>query len=194
MRSISGNQDSLEFSKFLEFIKNHSVKRYLEIGCRNGDTFYWVARSIGFRGTFAAIDLPEDDRSRDKLADTFRELQYDHGFKSAFVYLGNSHEAKTITWAREHGPYDLILIDADHRYSGVTRDFLCYHGMTRFVALHDIAAPDGHMSDGHFNGVGRFWREIKTKFKVMDQIINPGSQMGIGIVDAQSPISPAGLI
>lgn len=183
MRAISGNQDSVEFSKFLEFIKKKKIKRYCEIGCRNGDTFYWVARTIGSDGLFVAVDLPENNDSRLKLTDTIAELVYTHKYKNTYFYLDNSHNAMTIRWVRERGPYDLILIDADHRYSGVTRDFICYQHMTKFIAFHDIDAPDGHFSDGHFNGVGRFWREVKQKYKAVGEIINPGSQMGFGILE-----------
>jgi hypothetical protein len=188
-KRLAGNQDSMELSRFLEFVKDWGIKRYCEIGCRNGDTFYWVARSIGKDGTVVAVDLPENDDSRDSLTEVFRELQYDHEYKNAYVYLGNSHDAMTIQWVRSRSPFDLILIDADHRYSGVTKDFVFYHQMTKYMAFHDIAAPDGHMSDGHINGVGRFWREIKANChtlnaKVVAEIVNPaGSQMGFGILE-----------
>lgn len=183
MRNVSGNQDAMEFSKFLRFVKQKNIKRYCELGCRNGDTFFWVARTIGPDGTFIAVDLPENDNSKEKLVETVRELQHDYRYRNSYVLHGNSHDAMTISWVRERGPYDLILVDADHRYSGVTRDFVCYQNMTKYIAFHDIDAPDDHMSDGYVNGVGQFWREVKKEYKPVAEIINAGSQMGFGILE-----------
>jgi hypothetical protein len=174
-----GNQDPVELAGFLALISELNVRRYCEIGCRNGDTFLAVMETIGAAGSGLAVDLPENAASRRELSAAVDELR-EAGI-SAFAAFGDSASTAVIDAVRGRGPFDLILIDADHRYDGVRRDLLTYAGMAPLIALHDVAAPDDHMSDGHPNGVGRLWREVKDLFEHRE-IVNPGSHMGFGIL------------
>ena len=184
------NQDANELRRFLSFIQMNGIKRYCEIGCENGITFRHIMTMLGKDAWGVAIDLPRNDRAQNNL-ETAIDYLCDCGHKSVFVYFGDSQVAETIKLARQRGPFDLIFIDGDHTYPGVTRDFLVYRHMTKFMAFHDIAAPNGHLSDGLPNGVAEFWRKIKLgtdpqlpqEHKVIGEIINPGSNMGIGILE-----------
>lgn|SRR5574341_270854 len=54
--------------------------------------------------------------------------------------------------------YDLVIIDADHTYEAIKRDYEWYADKGRIVMLHDIAG----LRD--CDGVAQFWREIsRTK-------------------------------
>lgn len=197
LRPWPGDQDTDELTQFLDFIVERKVKRYLEIGSRNGDSFYAVMMAIGPGAFGMAIDLPENASSKTSLLGTRAEINAAGG--TAIVIHGNSQDSFVIERARSKGPYDLVLIDADHTYAGVGTDWYNYSTMAPVVVLHDIAAPDGYQSDGRPNEVGRFWREI-APWPLEDmarhetycsgpmcdcpsrQIVSRGSVRGFGIV------------
>lgn len=176
------NQNPLELEQFLLFAQNKNVKRYLEIGCRNGETFYRMMKTIGPQGFGMAIDLPENQSSQANLQNAVDQLRSE-GIKNVFAKFGDCKDALMVRIANHHRPYDLVLIDADHRYDAAKRDFEIYHHCGRFIALHDIAAPHGHFSDGYPNGVPLLWSELKNHHEITTEIVEPGSNMGFGIID-----------
>lgn len=181
LRPWPGDQDPDELTKFLDFIVERKVRRYLEIGSRNGDSFYAVMMAIGPGGFGMAIDLPENNASKTSLLGTRAEINA--AGSTAIVIHGSSRDPVAMMTAARRAPYDLVLIDADHTYAGVKADWDAYGNMAPIVALHDVAAPDGHMSDGKPNEVGRFWYEdVLPNSPQGKTIVSPGSVRGFGIV------------
>lgn len=176
---IIGNQEQGELQRFLWLVRELGVRRYCEIGCRNGDTFGLVMAEIGPGGYGLAIDLPENTDSRYRLVQTAKTLRA-NAINVELVFA-SSHERNTIAKAQKAAPFDLILIDADHRYEGVKKDWDNYGTFADVIAFHDISAPNGHQSDGYPNGVGRFWKEVSAAF-AHDEFVTPGSDMGFGIL------------
>lgn len=176
---LIGNQEEGELNKFLGLVRKLKVNRYLEVGCRNGDTFAAVMQVVRKGGFGLAIDLPENADSRSRLTEAASQSCL--GGKPADVLFGNSHDPRIIASVKRSAPFDLILIDADHRYDSVALDWENYKAFASTIAFHDIAAPDGHLSDGRPNGVGRFWRELKEQYR-HKEFITPGSCMGFGII------------
>jgi len=182
LRERDGNQDIGELTRFIAFIKERGIKRYLEIGCRNGDSFFSVMKAIGPGGFGLAIDKPESDGTRANLAETVRELNAE-GIECR-AHWGDSTDEAVINLAWDEYPFDLVLIDGDHTFEGVATDWCNYGYIADIVALHDVTAPDDHWSDGKPNGVGEFWRSLAGLTGVeLIEIVTPGSKMGFGIVD-----------
>jgi hypothetical protein len=191
LRDRPGDQDIDELIKFLDFIVERKVKRYLEIGSRNGDSFYAVMMAIGPGGFGLAIDMPENENAKETLLRTAYELNDYEGIE-AVIYHGNSRDNMAYGTVAQNCPYDLVLIDADHTYEGVKADWYDYSPMAKIKVLHDVAAPDGHESDGKPNCVGQFWREIErgghdvgpgySGTRRGQVIVSPGSTRGFGIV------------
>jgi hypothetical protein len=182
LRDRPGNQDFLELAGFIDFARERAVHRYLEIGCRNGDSFYAVmmnATPVGARGI--AVDLPENGSARRSLRTTINDVRASGREAHAFFRSSRSEEliAEINKWR-----FDLILIDGDHRYEGVAADWYNYGHLAPWVAFHDVAAqtPDALNADGYPNGVPQFWSELKQKHRYRE-IINPGSDMGFGIIE-----------
>jgi hypothetical protein len=103
------------------------------------------------------------------------------GYRIETVF-GDSHDSATIEATRRLGPFDAVLIDGDHSYAGVKRDWENYGPMARrIVAFHDIA--EEHVTRSGFRvEVPRLWREIKATGADTREFIAPGSKMGIGVV------------
>jgi hypothetical protein len=82
------------------------------------------------------------------------------------------------------GPYDAILIDGDHTYEGVRKDWQAYGGMARIVAFHDIVGTGQKENvTGRVVEVPILWQEIRDsgKYKTVE-FVAPRSKMGIGVV------------
>jgi predicted O-methyltransferase YrrM len=65
---------------------------------------------------------------------------------------------------------DVLFIDGDHRYEGVSRDFALYSPLVRdggLIAFHDIVldrrSREGAATTGDAGGVPRFWRELAAR-------------------------------
>lgn len=79
---------------------------------------------------------------------------------------------------------DVLFIDGDHSYEGVSKDFANYRRLVRdggLILFHDIQPPD---PDGaQPMGVWRFWREIKAEYRHTEIIHDPKQHSaGIGIL------------
>lgn len=174
-----GNQDPQELSQFLSFIKDSNIRSYLEIGSRNGDSFWAVMTAIGAQARWGvAIDLPENGGALELLQKTRDDLEQQD--ICAELIIGDSRDTEAIHRVSVLD-YDLLLIDADHTFDGVCHDYVNYAHLAKYVAFHDIAAPPGYQSDGKPNDVGIFWSALKQGRKTLE-IITPGSNMGYGIL------------
>lgn len=179
-----GNQDHVEFVRFVDLVRSLGVRRYLEIGCRNGDTFFDVMTAIGPGGLGMAVDLGENADTRRNLSGAAKAL-WAAGIR-AHVVFGRSEEASTVESASALAPFDLILIDGDHTYDGVYRDWTNYARHAPVVAFHDVAAAPNHLSDGKSCGVPKFWDIMRVAFET-EEIVTPGSNMGFGILYRERP-------
>lgn len=185
MMSLSGKnlgQHPRELEEFLAFVQKHKFRSYLEVGARHGDTFYSVASRMPLGSTVVAVDLPEgvwgrkgSRKNLENAVKVLRSLGYD-----SHVIFGDSTDPDVIAEVQSFGPYDLALIDGDHRYEGVKADWDNYANAARWVAFHDIAG-EGCGRDGVSVEVPRLWRELKSEFSNFE-IVAEGSRMGIGVV------------
>lgn len=178
------SQDGREFFPFLDLLDAEGVSSYLEIGARHGDTFFDVMRRRPPGSLGVAVDLPGGSwgkRGTDSdLQAAATELRGD-GYQIA-VILGDSGGSELIKLVSSYGPFDAALIDGDHRYEGVRRDWLNYGPLARLAAFHDIAG-DGvvQRSSGEAVEVPRLWRELKAEFRHVE-FVAEGAQMGIGVL------------
>lgn len=166
---ILQNRD--EVIALCEFMADNSVRSYLEIGVWTGGLVTALHSVLGFHRVAAAdhgwaencglsISLPEG-------TDVFR---------------GDSDSEAFIAWRQQLGHIDFVLIDANHSYAGVKRDYEINRQFShRYLALHDIT---GHHRQTA--GVARLWREIEGE---KTEIVRPHTEigleystMGIGIV------------
>lgn len=192
MKTFSGkkaSQKQKELNGMIKTIVDNDCKTYLEIGARHGDTFYEVVKRLPKGSLVVAVDLPggtwgvgSSVYDLNKAAKALNEMGY-----NVAVVLGDSTNEDIIKQIRQISPsYDAILIDGDHRYAGVKKDWENYFPMAnKVVFFHDI---DGHGVRQKSNPqlvveVPKLWEEIKTNHKhveFIDKEDQPDRPMGIG--------------
>jgi hypothetical protein len=104
--------------------------------------------------------------------------------RDAHMVLGSSHDEAVQESVRQLGPYDFALIDGDHRYEAVRKDFEDYRAMARYVAFHDITGTEQGTKVAGYRipvEVPRLWAELREGFEHWE-FVDDGSQMGIGVI------------
>lgn len=164
-------QNRAELLLLCRWIEAKRIRSYLEIGVWTGRLLSTLHRLFRF-DRVAACDLgwAEDRGLAISLPPECALLRGDS--------LGPEYQA----WRAALGHVDLVLIDGDHRYEAVRRDFEANRGHPhRFLAFHDIATT--HPGDA---GVRRLWEELPGPHKL--ELVRPLPvsrwRMGIGIWSA----------
>lgn len=180
-------QNFQEVSDLVSVFKAEHVRSYLEIGSKFGGSLWRIANELPKGSRIVSIDLPHGDKSfkesQPPLEECVRALKtkgYD-----AHLILGDSTAPDVIEKARSLGPFDGILIDANHTLPYVRKDWENYGPMGRIVAFHDIGFYRAEGLPPHKKPieVPIFWRELKSegKYRTMD-IRRDKQDNGIGVV------------
>lgn len=178
------SQSKYELEKLIEFLREKSVKRYLEIGARDGDTFYEIVKALGKDAQCVAIDLPGGlwgkaltSRNLDRAVKNLKEQGYD-----AHYALGDSTSSEIIDYVRSFGHFDAIFIDGDHTLDGVTNDWFNYGSMGDITIFHDIVGTgQSEKVSNRSVDVPILWEELKEYHEHLE-IVDKDSKMGIGII------------
>lgn len=179
-------QDEEEIQEYCDLLRSEGVGLYLEIGSKFGGSLWRAAMAMPKGSRIVAIDLPKGTRaweqSRESLDLCIKELcalGYD-----ARVIWGNSQDKEVIRKAALYGPYHCIMIDADHRLSGVTADWQNYENMSRsMVSFHDIAWRRAPTWEGVRIEVPEFWNLLKRNYRHKEIVRCPtGKNNGIGVL------------
>lgn len=133
-------QNPREWRQFAEFVYEHighKHPRMLELGTgRTGGLARFCAEVLGWQVTSVDIKRPTP--------------------QSAFVeFVAGTTEAAHVYL--RHRRYDVVFIDADHRYEAVKYDHALYGDMAPIIAFHDIA-PGRVCCEGS----ARYWSEVKA--------------------------------
>jgi hypothetical protein len=155
-------QNREELIGLCEFIERAGIRSYLEIGIWTGRLLSALHRIFEF-DMVAACDHGWATRLG-------LEIQVPAG---ARLFVGDSGSEGYRRWRAALGHVDLVLVDADHRYHGVRRDFeinRCFpHGV---LAFHDICGARRETV-----GVRRFWEELREGEKT--EIVRPHLELGL---------------
>jgi hypothetical protein len=186
LKTFSGrnaSQHPAELKAFLQLAAG--VQTYLEIGARDGDTLVEIGRVAAPGALLVAVDLPGGAWGRAKSKANLEQAQsYLLGLGlQVHVLFGDSQSPAIIDRVAQFAPFELGLIDGDHRYAGVAADAANYGPMCKKIAFHDIV---GHgiveKRDGLPVEVPLFWEEQKRKHSKYQEFIGKGSTMGIGVL------------
>jgi hypothetical protein len=160
-------QNPDELNLLCEWIATHHIRSYLEIGIWTGRLVSLLDRIFHF-DVVAACDAGH-------AQDLGLPL---HLPRHVRFLRAKSNSWKFKSWRRKLGHIDLVLIDADHSYAGVRRDFKINRRFPhRYLAFHDVANTHPNVA-----GVKRFWQELDgNKEELISTRRCSQWDMGIGI-------------
>lgn len=160
-------QKSTELAPLISLLRARQPETVLEIGTLLGGTLYAWCQIAHPRATIISIDLPGGPFGGGYDEEQLPLLRSYAGCSQRLCLLvGDSHAPETkqdVEAILSGRSIDFLMIDGDHSYAGVQKDFEDYSplvGSGGVIALHDIL-PHDRMPDCE---VDRFWNEVKKRF------------------------------
>jgi predicted O-methyltransferase YrrM len=183
-------QKTREFAPLLALVKRRGPRTVVEIGTAAGGSLYAWCAVAQEDATIVSIDLPGGPFGGGYSEEDIPLLRsYGRvGQRLSFI-LADSHLASTCEQLSETlagAGIDLLMIDADHTYDGVRRDFELYSPLLAangLVAFHDILPHRQHSRCE----VDRFWKEVREQYRHVE-FVDPrpdpveGPWGGIGVL------------
>jgi len=172
-----------QFSKYLVFLSQFSIKSHLEIGVAYGGTFVFSAEYLR-RLNPALSSYCIDVVSPSLLIEHYSR-------KRNFVYI----TAKSSDLFKHIDPqtnFDLAFVDGDHSREGVMRDFELIQNKTGIIAFHDIVNFKTKGAIEAWDFVKANFADTYDFFEFIDQypeVMNkqPGKRLfGIGVAVKKS--------
>jgi predicted O-methyltransferase YrrM len=187
--TIAPTQVRSEIAALLELLEAEAPRNVLEIGTARGGTLFLLSRVASVDASLASIDLPggEFGGGYDRIwVPLLKALPRER--QTLKLMRADSHDSVTYAEARRWlagEPLDCLLIDGDHRFEGVRRDFLMYGPLVRtggLIAIHDIVpGPEDKVG-----GVPKFWNVARKAYKTRE-LVKDWGQGGFGIGVVQVP-------
>lgn len=173
-------QHPVEINGLIELARRKGAEVVCEIGSRDAGTSVLFSRVLRPR-TLVVMDLYAKNRWRLRCAAPPGQAVH--------VIDGDSTHPLTVARLRRRlrgRQLDLLLIDGDHRWSGVRQDFINYREFVRdggLIAFHDICEVTDAEAGATAGDVPAFWKLIRTIYLSDEFIETPGQQgLGIGVI------------
>jgi len=181
------SQKKYEILHLLQRVFERRVRFIAEIGTGAGGTFYLLCKVAQPDAMIITIDI--------KMPPWRKKLLkfYAQPGKTAIAINADSHSQDTIKHVMElldGNKLDLLLIDGDHSYEGVKKDFFNYSplvGKGGWIIFHDII-PDyrtryGIRTTSWTGEVPKFWNQIKRDYSHFEIVDDPNQDgYGIGVL------------
>jgi predicted O-methyltransferase YrrM len=175
-----------ELTVFAKIVKEQRPKRILEIGTAEGGVFWLLCRLAAADATLISLDLPPKERySGGNKTDINLESMKIPG-QTVHVIHGDSHAPETPGQVQKilgNQLLDLLFIDGDHTYEGVSQDYMMYSPLVRpggMIVFHDIVKSIWPGCQ-----VDQFWGELEQNPSLDPKAIIgyvPSHYGGIGLV------------
>lgn len=179
-------QNRWEITELARRVAARKPRTVLEIGTARGGTLFLLCQGAADDATIISLDLPFArngggfPRWKEK---TYR--RFARPGQTLVLLRGDSHAPESrdrVVAALGGRPLDFIMIDGDHSYAGVRKDFELYKDLLApdgEIALHDILE---NRRDPSID-VNRFWKEVAQRYE-HEEIVFDRTQghMGIGVV------------
>jgi predicted O-methyltransferase YrrM len=167
-----------ELALLIALVKARRPRAVLEIGSFRGGTLAAWCKVAAPDAVLVSVDLPEEAETP-AAPDELRRLA--RASQRLEVVRGDSHVEETkreVENALAETEVDFLMIDGDHSYDGVRRDFELYAPLVRdrgLIAFHDIVPHTGRPNIE----VDRFWTEIRDRYE-HEEFVARGRDVGLG--------------
>ncbi|HEU03682.1 MAG TPA: hypothetical protein ENH95_00935, partial [Nitrosopumilus sp.] len=185
--SIEPLQKKEEIKTLLKILKKYPSKNFLEIGTASGGTFFLLTKIADPKANIISIDLPQGAFGGELYPNSNMSIYESFANAKQKIHLirSNSHEKSTLEKTKRilnSKKLDFLLIDGDHTYKGVKKDFEMYRGLVRkegIIAFHDInKGPKKNVGE-----VIKFWKKIKSEYPSFEIIdFHSGEGYGLGFI------------
>jgi predicted O-methyltransferase YrrM len=177
-----------EFAAALDVVKEVEPRTVLEVGTAFGGTLFGWAQVAHPDARLVSVDLPGGIGGGGYMPEHESHFRNFCGAgQQLSCVLGASQLPDTIERVRaalDGAAVDMMLIDGDHSYEGVSRDFANYRSLAReggLILFHDIQPPPPKTEQPM--GVWRFWREIREDYRHLEIVHDPTQfSAGIGVL------------
>ena len=179
-------QKASEITALLEMMRRARPERVCEIGTALGGTSFLLARAAAPGATIILVD-PAFDAAREAALRRFAGPgQRVHCLRGLSTDVRIRSRLERLLGGR---PLDLLFVDGDHSYEGVSADVASYGPLVRaggLIAFHDIvpvhseavAAATGAWA----GGVPQLWRELRGRYgAAASEFVDDPAQDGCGI-------------
>jgi predicted O-methyltransferase YrrM len=171
-----------EFSPLISLLKRRRLKTIIEIGTHRGGTLYVWCRIAQPDAIIVSIDLPGGPFGGGYTLRDIRKVRTYKKKKQKLYFLRkDSHKLSTKKelMKKLHGrEIDFLMIDGNHRYSGVKKDWELYSSLVKqngLIAFHDILfhpeVPECK--------VDKLWEKIKPHYRYKE-FLEPSDDRGWG--------------
>jgi len=178
------NEISLLLEELLKKMKPHTV---MEIGTASGGTLFLLCNVANPEAKIISIDLSGGHFGGESYPDWKIPVYKSFKKNTQEIHLlrSDSHHPDTknkVLKLLDKSKVDFLLIDGDHTYEGIKKDFEMYSNLISsngIIAFHDINfGPEENVG-----GVPKFWNEIKSNFLSVEIVDNPrNTSYGIGLL------------
>jgi len=175
-------QKITELSPLLSLLKKRKLRTVVEIGTSKGGMLYALCKIAQPDSIIISIDLPGGPFGGGyTLKDIKKFRRYKKKKQKIYFLRKDSHKQATkkeLMKKLNGRKIDFLMIDGDHSYTGVRKDWQLYSPLVKqngLVAFHDILF---HPKVPKCK-VEKFWKEIKTNYKHAT-FIDRGNDCGWG--------------
>jgi len=190
----NATQKISELSALITLLKRRKMDTVVEIGTAKGGTLYTWCKISRPDALIVSIDMPGGPFGGGYTLNDVRKFRKYKRIKQKLYFLReDSHKQTTKKRLMEilkGRDIDFLMIDGDHSYRGVKKDFQLYSPLVKqngLIVFHDILF---HPKVPKCK-VEKFWNEIKTRFKYIEFIDKKddrgwGQWGGIGVIYYQT--------
>lgn len=172
--NFKAQQDPEELTVLLGLLAAEAPAVIIEIGTAEGG-LTWALAQLPTVEAIITVDLAEQ-----RPLPVFGMTPH----RQIWRVNGNSGDPVTIDQVLTHRggrPVDVLVIDGDHSYAAVERDWLAYTPMLRnggLVVLHDTQGYPGRPDVE----VPLFWAKVRQQAATVEIVAHPGGPYGTGLI------------
>ncbi len=177
-------QNKEELRNLLELCVIKKPKTIVEIGTAGGGTLFLLSRILNYNLKIISIDLPGGKFGGELFPDWKIPIykSFERPYQNISFIRDDSQKIETLEKVMDifKQKIDLLIIDGDHTYQGVSADFKRYYANIEndsIIVFHDINQKLENVE------VWKFWEELKKEYKTFEIISLPKDKgFGIGII------------